>query len=38
MFNGDLVEPNWKNVVTLKVDLDNLILGSFLNNAGSIDE
>ena len=38
MFNEDFVELNWKNVVTLKTDLDNLILGSLLNNTGSIEE
>ena len=38
MFNEDLVEPNGKNVVALKIDLDSLIWGSFFNNTGSIDE
>ena len=30
MFNEGLVEPNQKNVVTVKIYLDNLILGMFL--------
>ena len=38
MFNEDSVELNWKNVVTLKIDWDNLILGIVSNNTGSIDE
>ena len=38
MFNEDVVGLNWKNVETLKIDMDNLILGSFWNNANSIDE
>ena len=33
MFNEDLLEPNWKNVVTLKIDLDNLILVSLMSNS-----
>ena len=38
MFNEAWVELNWKNVVTLKINLDSLILGSFSNNTSSIDE
>ena len=38
MFNKDFVELNWTNVVTLKTDLDSLILGSFSNNTSSIAE
>ena len=38
MFNEDLGELNWKNMVTLKIDLDNLTSVSFSNNAGSNDE
>ena len=38
VFNEDLVESNWEKVVTLKTDLDNLILGSFSNNTSFSDE
>ena len=38
VFNKDLMELDYKKVVTLKTDLDNLILGSFSNNTSSIDE
>ena len=38
MFNKNFVELNGKNMVTLKRDLDNLILGSFSNNTHSIEE
>ena len=34
----DFVESNWKKVVTLKTDCDNLILCNFSNSISSIDE
>ena len=38
MLSAAFVELNWKNVVTLKIYHDNLMLWSFSNSTGSIAE
>ena len=38
MLSAAFIELNWKNVVTLKTDHDNLMLWSFSNRTGSIAE
>ena len=38
MFSVDSVELNWKNVVTLKTEHDNLKVCNFSNSTGSMDK
>ena len=38
VFSADFVESNWKKVVTLKTEHDNLILCSFSDSTGSFDK
>ena len=38
VFSADFVELDWKKVVTLKTECDNLILRGFSNRTGSFDE
>ena len=38
MFSVDFIVSNWKKVVTLKTECDNLILCNFWNSTGPMDE